>query len=131
MKQVYLLQHSYEYGEELEHQCTKDLGIYSTYENAEKAKQRYANLEGFCKYPENCFCITEFDIDVDSSWTEEFVGTDEIYRDVEKLTVYFNHRLGIEKNIEESWKDSDYYNFIYDVYTDFKLMAEELQGVIS
>jgi len=28
---VYLLRHTYEYGNELEHEATKELGVYSSY----------------------------------------------------------------------------------------------------
>jgi hypothetical protein len=78
MNKVYVLYHSYEYGEEQEHESTKILGMYSTAENAEKAKNRYSKLDGFSRYPDNCFFILQCEIDKDSVWAEGFLTWDEI-----------------------------------------------------
>jgi hypothetical protein len=79
MKEVYLLYHVYEYGKELEHESSKELGVYSSLEKAEKAKRRHHGLEGFNKYPMECLLIQKFVIDIDSAWEEGFVSVEEIY----------------------------------------------------
>ena len=115
MNIVYLLRHTYEYGEELEHETTKELGVYSSLEKAREAKKRYFLLEGFRKYPEECFFICEYQLDKDSEWTEGFVSTDEIARDFEYLTECFNEWLGKQEAVEESWDDDNYYNALCEV----------------
>ena len=77
MNTIYLLRHTYEYGEELEHETTKELGVYSSFEKAEEAKKRYFPLEGFRNYPEECFVICEYQLDKDSSWEEGFISWEE------------------------------------------------------
>ena len=77
MNSVYLLRHTYEYGEELDHETTKELGIYSSLEKAEEAKKRYSPLEGFRDYPEECFFICEYQLDKDSEWSDGFFSWSE------------------------------------------------------
>jgi len=115
MNVVYLLRHTYEYGEELEHETTKELGVYSSFEKAEEAKKRYFHLDGFSKYSEECFFICEYQLDKDSEWTEGFVSTDEIRQEFEALTLCFNEWLGIQKTAEESWEDDNYYQALCEV----------------
>ena len=78
MEIVFLLRHTYEYGAELEHECTKELGIYSSFARAEEAKRRYLKLEGFCATPEETFYICKYVIDRDSEWTEGFSSWEEV-----------------------------------------------------
>lgn len=71
---IYILWHTYEYidsngYEEMEQ---KFLGIYSTYELAEQARDRYYKLPGFCDYAKDCFFIEDTDVDIDFAWNEGF-----------------------------------------------------------
>lgn len=77
MKKVYLLRHTYEYGKEKEHDCTKELGIYSTYKNAKNAIEFYRNLPGFSNYPKRCFIIERYELDKNTWWSEGFFSWDE------------------------------------------------------
>lgn len=76
---VYLLRHTYEYGEENEHEETKIIGIYSTREKAEDVVKKFKLLPGFKDYPEECFVICEYKIDKDKEWTEGFIKWEEAY----------------------------------------------------
>lgn len=75
---IYLLVHVYEYGNDNEHEETKMLGIYSSMKNAEDAKKRYSNLDGFIKYDIECFSIYEYELNKDSEWTEGFMTWEEV-----------------------------------------------------
>ena len=70
---VYLLRHTYEYGDENEHETTKNLGIYTTEEKANEAIKRFMSLEGFKNYPIECFVVEEYLLDKDMWWTEGFI----------------------------------------------------------
>ncbi len=76
MKVVYVLQHSYEIGEEGEFDETKLIGIYSSKEKAEKVIEIYKALPGFKEYPISCFHIDKYEIDKDH-WSEGFINWDE------------------------------------------------------
>lgn len=71
-ERVFPLQHSYVYGEESDYDEVKTLGIYSTRELAEAARDRYAQLPGFMDLPLDCLEIQEFVIDRDMVCTEGF-----------------------------------------------------------
>lgn len=87
---MYLLYHSYEYGNNNQYEEIKFLGIYSSEMKAEEAIERYYKLDGFRKYPKECFEIENFKIDTDSAWKDGFVSSDEIEQDFEVLTSCFN-----------------------------------------
>ena len=72
MSKVYLLQHYYDYGKESEHEEVKELGVYSTRELAEEARDRYAALPGFRDLPLDCFYISLYTLDEDTGWKEGF-----------------------------------------------------------
>jgi hypothetical protein len=73
MTVVYQLEHEYERpGGEDE---VKDLGLYSTRENAIAAIERYKILPGFIDYPDG-FRIYEAPLDFDQAWTEGFITPD-------------------------------------------------------
>ena len=116
-EKMYLLYHSYEYGEENEHEETKLLGIYSSKEHASEAADRYYQLSGFNQYPRDCFYVADFEVDRDSWWNSGFVGSDEIDDDFERLTLCVDRWLGMEEQLpEQSWKDSEYYNILCDIF---------------
>ena len=71
---MYLLEHAYGYGENLEHTETKTLGIYESREIAEKAISKYKLLPEFNKYDE-CFFDSEHELNV-GSWSEGFIQAD-------------------------------------------------------
>lgn len=76
MKFAYILQHSYEVGEEGAFDEIKLIGVYSSQEKAEKVIERYISLPGFKEYPAECFHISKYEIDKDQ-WTEGFIKWDE------------------------------------------------------
>ena len=112
MKKFYLLYHAYDFadGKEIKH-----LGLYSSRENAEKAKERYFRLAGFSEYPENCFYISEFTLDTDNEWTDGFISTDSTAGDFRKLTIILNQTAGINDTPEKSWKDDNYYYVLCEI----------------
>ncbi len=70
---IFLLQHVHpEDGIE----DVRTLGVYSSEQNAERAKQRYLRLPGFQDWPDG-FCIGSYDIDEDE-WTDGFGGIFEL-----------------------------------------------------
>jgi hypothetical protein len=77
MKSVFLLQHTYESegDEKLKLEETKIIGIYSSKEKAECVIQKYKTIQGFNKYPEDCFTIDEYKIDK-NHWQEGFITWD-------------------------------------------------------
>lgn len=112
MKKLYLLYHAYEFSDNNE---IKHLGIYSSLENAEKARQRYIRLAGFSEYPENCFCISGFTPDNDECWKDGFVNLDTLTEDFRKLTAILNEMAGIKETPENSWKNQDYYYVLCEI----------------
>ena len=72
---VYLLEHAYDYGENLEHTETKTLGIYESRQMAEKAVSKYKLLPGFNEYDDECFYISEYELNA-GSWLEGFIQVD-------------------------------------------------------
>ncbi len=70
---VYHLWHEYvmENGEDE----VKELGLYSSRENAQEAITRYWSLPGFRDHPDG-FKIYESELDRDGAWTEGFVRGD-------------------------------------------------------
>ena len=77
MVKAYLLQHSYEkeIGEDLKVDETKIIGIYSSYENAERVKEKFKSIKGFNRFSQDCFYIDEYNLDQDN-WTDGFVTWD-------------------------------------------------------
>lgn len=71
MKTVFILQHSYEVGDNGEYDEIKFIGVYSSREKAEVVVEKYKNLPGFKDYL-NGFHINEHEIDKDN-WTEGFI----------------------------------------------------------
>lgn len=69
---VYLLQHTYSYGEQSEYEENKIIGIYSSRDNAEKELKKYLKLPGFNEYDSSCFSIDEYIVDK-GEWNEGFV----------------------------------------------------------
>ncbi len=67
MKSVFIIQHSYDFGECDE---TKMIGVYSSLVEAEKAVERSKKLEGFKDRP-NDFHIDEYELNQDY-WTEGY-----------------------------------------------------------
>ena len=74
MKDVYVLQHSYEL-EDCEE--TKLIGVYSSEKAAKKAITRLQTQSGFCDYPNN-FSIDRYQIDQDN-WEEGFITMVTVY----------------------------------------------------
>ena len=78
LKKVYVLMHTYEYGQDNEHESTKLLGVYSSKKQANEAVKRYRALDGFKKYPLSCFAVNECVLGVDYEWTDGFMTWEEI-----------------------------------------------------
>ena len=132
---MYFLYHQYEYGENNENEENKILGIYSSEQEAFKAIERYYKLDGFKKYPKECFGVDEYNVDVDTGWKEGFVNSDDLEQDFEALTDCFNEWLCNNKSPRESWENEAYYNALCDVnkmmykIKDIKELAEYIQHV--
>ncbi|MCM3630409.1 hypothetical protein M3194_24045 [Paenibacillus glycanilyticus] len=71
MKTIFIVQHSYEVGEDGLYDETKLIGVYSSKEKAESVVKRYKRLPGFKDYLD-AFYISEYEIDKDN-WTEGFI----------------------------------------------------------
>lgn len=76
MKELYILRHIYNFeGEDGSRYQFEDkfLGIYSSQAKADEAANRYMEMEGFRRYPRECFKIEKWEVNQDSSWREGFV----------------------------------------------------------
>ena len=71
MNYVYLLQHSYFYGEDNEYEETKVIGIFDSKIKAQEAISKYSELPGFKDFSEECFSIDEYQLNV-GEWSEGF-----------------------------------------------------------
>jgi hypothetical protein len=72
MKYIYLIQHSYEVGEDGDYDETKIIGVYSSEEKAKQVMQEYILLPGFKDHPIECFYIGKHEIDKEE-WAEGFI----------------------------------------------------------
>ncbi len=70
MNEVFVLCHTYGSTDEEEDKNWKQLGIYSSYEEAEKAKTRAVKQPGFSDYPDG-FIINRYTLNKDK-WAEGF-----------------------------------------------------------
>ncbi|MBQ9986223.1 MAG: hypothetical protein IJP38_07955 [Oscillospiraceae bacterium] len=68
---IYLLQHSYQYGENNEYDEVKVLGIFSSKLAAKKAIEFYKMLPGFKDFSEECFSIDMYTLD-ECEWQNGF-----------------------------------------------------------
>ena len=134
-KIMYLLYHLYEYGENNEKEECKILGIYSSEKTAYEAIERYYKLDGFKRYPKECFIVDKYKVDIDTDWKEGFVNSVDLEHDFENLTIIFNEWLGNNKNPQESWENERYYNALCDVNNakykidDAKELAECIEQI--
>lgn len=132
---MYLLYHYYEYGENNENEEIKILGIYNSEQEASKAIERYYKLEGFKKYPKECFVVSEYHVNEDTGWKAGFVSSDDLEQNFETLTAYFNEWLCNNKSPHESWENDVYYNALCDVekamykIKEVRELAEYIQQV--
>ena len=106
---LYLLYHAYEINgyEEI-----KILGIYTSPENAEQAKQRYLKLDGFREFPSHCFWIQRCTPDKDDAWTEGFFSEPEsVLAEFRKLSAELSTFLGIPDN----WENQEYFELLQEI----------------
>lgn len=77
INRVYIVEHCYEYkiSRYVKQEDVKVIGIYSAYEKAEQAVERYKTKRGFSLFPEDCFYISEYELDQDH-WKEGFITYD-------------------------------------------------------
>ena len=71
MNRVYLLQHTYLYGEDDEYEETKIIGIFDSKEKAQDKIKDYVKLPGFKDFTDECFSIDEYQLNV-GEWSEGF-----------------------------------------------------------
>lgn len=71
MNKVYLLQHSYHYGENNEYEETKIIGIFDSKNKAQDKIKEYIKLPWFKDFTEVCFSIDEYHLNV-GEWSEGF-----------------------------------------------------------
>ncbi|MDO4302265.1 MAG: hypothetical protein Q4D26_12885 [Clostridia bacterium] len=69
---VYILQHSYEYGENLGHTKSELLGVFSTKLQVQRALEKCFTLPEFKDYPIECFSINKYKVDK-GEWIKGFV----------------------------------------------------------
>lgn len=74
---VYLLEHSYKYEiwEDIKVDEIKTIGIYHSEEKAKEVVEHFKTKQGFNRFPEDCFYISELEVDQDH-WTEGFITWD-------------------------------------------------------
>lgn len=74
---VYLLQHSYEYeiSDGVKVTNAKAIGIYDSWGSAEKVKQKYMMIQGFKRFPEDCFYINVYELN-EGQWLDGFITYD-------------------------------------------------------
>lgn len=77
MVKLYMLQHEYEYTYENGiFDEVKLIGIFSSLQKAEDAKNLLKNKKSFKDFPDSCFIIS--DIEIDSiDWVKGFIPTEE------------------------------------------------------
>ena len=73
MKTVFLLEHTHEVDEDIGSWDTKTLGIYSTKKEVKQAIQFYKTVSGFKDYPEECFLVKKYKLDI-KHWTKGFTA---------------------------------------------------------
>lgn len=112
MNKCYLLTHTYPFCDGME---TKELGIYSTRENAKAAQARYFQLEGFREYPETCFSIRMFSFDADEYWKQGFVNATALAETFRTLTVIINEMADMNFSPEDAWNHDDYYYVLCEI----------------
>jgi len=73
----YTLEHTYEYEivDDIKVEETKFIGLYRTERKAIAVKNRLKNIQGFKRFPEDCFVISETIVDK-TRWTEGFITWD-------------------------------------------------------
>ncbi|MBD5142342.1 MAG: hypothetical protein HDT22_01850 [Ruminococcus sp.] len=117
MQELYLLSHAYEISG---HEEIKILGIYTNYQNAEQAKQRYLQQEGFCNFPSHCFVIENYIPDKDCNWSNGFFMTNpEVFQNFQKLSKKLSEFL----NLKENWENQEYFNLLQEI--SWKLSASD------
>ncbi len=74
MEKVYLLQHCYEYEvmDGINKEESKIIGIYSSRTKAEQVIEKFKLKKGFNRFPIDCFCIDEYEINQDH-WCDGFI----------------------------------------------------------
>ena len=98
---VYMLQHSYEYEiyEGIKETNAKFIGIYSSLQNAEEAKERFKNKKGFNRFPEACFLISEHILD-ENHWFDGFIS---LKKEKGRKKYDIPKKIGKEKKLNEKY----------------------------
>ncbi|GGF11702.1 hypothetical protein SAMN05443634_11616 [Chishuiella changwenlii] len=82
MEKLFILHHEYEYTYKKEiFDEVKFIGVFSSKQKAEEAKNLLKNKKGFINYPEDCFIIGEIGVDT-VEWLEGFITTEEAEKDI-------------------------------------------------
>ena len=106
---LYLLYHAYEING---HEEIKILGIYTSPENAEQAKQRYLHLEGFREFPAHCFWIQRYAPNKDDAWTDGFFTEPEsVLQSFRKLSAELSAFLELPDN----WENQEYFELLQEI----------------
>lgn len=77
MRNVYLVQHCYEYNvtDEIKEENVKIIGIYSSRKKAEEVVKKYKEIKGFSRFPDDCFYIDKYKLNQDY-WRDGFITYD-------------------------------------------------------
>ncbi len=68
--EVYTLEHTYSVNEI--YKTSKLIGLFSSWEEADKVIDQFIQLPGFREYPRSCFIITKHIVDDFDKWKDGF-----------------------------------------------------------
>ena len=114
---LYVLFHDYEYGDDGFFDEEKVLGVYSSKKHVRKAIRYYKKLDGFKKYPRECFICQEFKIDDMPYSDEKFIK-----RELFLKQAAWEEEHGIDGTDEwyYNWEFADRERSLYDAEIDYK-----------
>lgn len=77
MKNVYIVEHCYEYevAEDVIKENVKVIGIYNSYKKAKKAVKKFKDKRGFNRFSKKCFNISRCKLN-QSYWKDGFITYD-------------------------------------------------------
>lgn len=73
MDEVYVVEHSYEVGEDGDFHERKLIGVFSSEKKAKEVIEEYKKLPGFRGYPKECFHAKKYKIDM-KHWEKGFLN---------------------------------------------------------
>lgn len=114
---VYVLGHIHKCGEKDLCEEVKSLGVYSSKKELEKAIDFYIKLDGFKKYPRECFICQEFKIDDMPYSAEKFIKRESFLK---KAAWEEEHGIDGTDEWYYNWEFADRERSLYDAEIDYK-----------